>query len=101
MNKKLGIYATSDQHLEEIISLCRAAKKKQVEVSLFFTHISTRLCKDPRMEELRDLAQVTLCKVGFEDNKLERSDSILDDKAFTSQSQHAEMIYDCDRYLVF
>ena len=89
MNKKLGIYATSDLHLEKIIRLCRAAKKKQVEVSLFFTHIGTRLSKDPRMEELRDLARITLCKVGFEDNKLERSDSIFDDKAFSSQSQHA------------
>lgn len=101
MNKTIGIYASSDQHLDKIIKFCRAAKRKNVEVSVFFTHIGTRLCKDPRLQELEGLARIALCKVGFEANKLDRADARLDEKAYTSQSWHAEMIYDCDRYLTF
>jgi hypothetical protein len=39
--------------------------------------------------------------VGFEANALEPEDAKVGEKAFLSQSWHAEMIYDCDRYLVF
>jgi hypothetical protein len=101
MNKTLGIYVSSDEHMDKLIKLCRAAKKKNVDVHIFFTHIGTRLCTHPRMDELRESAKVALCKVGFGDNKLDRSQTALDDKAFSSQSWHAEMIYDCDRYLSF
>ncbi len=101
MNKSIGIYVTSDQHLDKIIKLCRAAKEKNIEVSVFLTHLGTLLSTKRRLKELQGLARIALCKVGFESNKLQRSDSILDDKAYTSQSWHAEMIYVCDRYLTF
>ena len=101
MSKKLGIYVSSDQHLDKVLKLCRAAKKKNVEVNLFFTHIGTRLCTDPRMKELDGLANVALCKVGIEGNKLNKDNAQVDEKKFLSQSWHAEMIYDIDRYLTF
>lgn len=102
MGKKLGIYVTSDAHLDKLIRLCRAAKKKDVEVLVFLTHIGTRLSQDPRFEELANLTdKIALCKVGFGDNKLSGPVPGLDEKGFASQSWHAEMIYDCDRYLVF
>jgi len=84
MKKTLGIYVTSDRHMEKLMLLCKAAKKKGVAVKVFFTHEGTRLCTDPQLEELAGMVDVALCKVGFE-----------------SQSWHAEMIYDCDRYLTF
>ena len=101
MAKTLGIYVSSDRHLDMVISVCEAAKRKGVEAKVFFTHIGTRLCKDPRLNELGKVATIALCKVGFEDNKLSRKEALVDDKAFSSQSWHAEMIYDCDRYLTF
>ena len=82
MGKKLGIYVTSDEHMEKLIKLCKAAKKKDVEVTVF-------------------LAKVALCKVGFESLKLKKPGDILDEKAYSSQSFHAEMILDCDQYLSF
>ena len=101
MGKILGVYVSSDRNLDQLIRLCRSAKKKDVQVKLFFTHLGTRLCTDPRINELKELAEVALCKVGFESNKLNPSDSRISEKGFTSQTWHAEMIYDCDRYITF
>ena len=101
MDKILGVYVSSDRNLGQLIELCRSAKKKGVTVKLFFTHLGTRLCTDPRLVELEKLADVALCKVGFEDNRLEASDAKIEGKGFSSQSWHAEMIYECDRYISF
>jgi len=101
MDKILGVYVSSDRNLNQLIQLCKSAKKKDVKVKLFFTHLGTRLCTDPRLNELEGLAEIALCKVGFEDNRLDPSDSTVDDKGYASQSWHAEMIYDCDRYITF
>lgn len=101
MNKTLGIYVTSDRHLEKLMLLCKAAKKKGVAVKVFFTHEGTRLCTDPQLKELASLVDAALCKVGFESLELDASRTVLDKKAYSSQSWHAEMIYDCDRYLTF
>lgn len=101
MEKILGVYVSSDRNLPQLIKLCEAAKNKGVKVKLFFTHVGTRLCTDPRLSELKGLAEIALCKVGFADNELDPSDSPVDPKGFASQSWHAEMIYDCDRYITF
>ena len=68
MGKILGVYVSSDRNLDSLIKLCQSAKRKNVAVKLFFTHLGTRLCTDPRLEELDGLAEIALCKVGFEDN---------------------------------
>ena len=101
MNKTLGIYVSSDLHLDKVIKLCQAAHQKGIEVRVFFTHHGTRLCSDPQLEELQRYARIALCKVGFESNELDQDKTGLPQKAFTSQSWHAEMIYECDRYLTF
>ena len=101
MKKTLGIYVTSDRHLDQLMPLCRAAKKKGVTVKVFFTHEGTRLCTDPQLKELAEMVDVALCKVGFESLELDQSRVVLDKQAYSSQAWHAEMIYDCDRYLTF
>jgi hypothetical protein len=101
MDKTLGVYVSSDRNLNQLIKLCRSAKNQGVKLKLFFTHLGTRLCTDPRMAELERLADVAVCKVGFEDNRLNPSDAMIDGKGFSSQAWHAEMIYDCDRYITF
>ena len=101
MEKTLGIYVTTDRYLEQLITLCKAAKKKGVAVKVFFTHQGTKLCTHPRLEELRKYVEIALCKVGFEGNQLDKANAYVEDKAYASQSWHAEMIYDCDRYVTF
>lgn len=101
MNKTLGIYVSSDDQLDKLIEVCKAARKKGVKVTIFLTHIGTRLTQESRFNELVDLAKILLCKVGFEANKLQRPVSGLEDKAYASQSQNAEILHDCDKYLSF
>lgn len=101
MGKRLGIYVTSDQHLDKLIMLCRAAKKKDVEMLIFLTHTGTRLTMDPRFKELASPSKLALCTVAFEDNALNQPVEGIDEKGFASQTWHAEMIHDCDRYLTF
>ena len=99
MGKTLGICVSSDKNLDKIINICRAARQKDVEVMIFFTHLGTRLTQDPRFGEIVGIAKIGLCKVGFEANQLMKAVEGLDDRCFASQSWHAEMILDCDRYL--
>ena len=101
MEKTLGIYVTSNRHMGQLIKVCKAAKEKGVAVKVFFTHEGTRLCTDPQMSELAGYVKLALCKVGFESLELDKSETDLDSNAYSSQSWHAEMIYDCDRYLTF
>ena len=36
MAKSLGVFVSSDQHLDKIIKLCKAAKDKDIDVTIFF-----------------------------------------------------------------
>ena len=101
MGKKLGIYVSSDQHIDALIGLCRAAGKKDVETYIFLTHIATRLSKDKRFKELSSLAQIALCAVSFKDNQLEKPVEGLVEEGFSAQVWHIEQIANCDRYITF
>ena len=101
MKKKLGIYVSSDQHLEKLINLCRAAKKKGVEVNIFFTHLGVKLTNYPRFGELEGLAKMSLCNIAFEAHKQKKPVPGISDKDFATQERHCQLIEACDRYLAF
>jgi hypothetical protein len=101
MKKKLSIYVSSDQHLEKLIHLCRAAKKKHVEVNLFFTHLGVKLTNHPQFGELEGLAKMSLCNMAFEAHKLKKPVPGISDKDFATQERHCRLIEACDRYLAF
>lgn len=101
MARSLGILVSSDQHLDKIIKLCSTAKKKEVEVSVFLTHLGTLLTQNPRFQELVGLAEVALCNVAFETLGFKPPVPGLSKKSFVTQARHAEIIEECDRYLVF
>jgi len=102
MARKLGVLVSSDRHLDKVIDLCRAAKKKgDVDVTIFFTHLGTLLTQDPRFGELEGLAKMSLCNVGFESHQLKPPVVGINEKDFATQARHGELIEECDRYLVF
>ena len=101
MAKSLGIFASSDRHLDKIIELCKAAQKKDVEVTIFFTHFGVLLTQDPRFPELQGLAKMSLCNVGFESHNLQRPVPGIEDKDYATQARHGDLIEECDRYVVF
>ena len=101
MAKTLGVCVSSDKHLDKIIALCKAAKKKGVEVTIFFSHLGTLLTQDPRFAELEGLAKMSLCNVGFESHGLKPPVPGIGEKDYGTQARHAEMIETCERYVAF
>lgn len=101
MAKNLGIFVTSDRHLDTLIDVCRAAREKDVDVTIFFTHLGTLLTQDPRFVELEGLAKMALCNVGFESHNLKPPVPGISEKDYATQARHGELIEDCDRYIVF
>ncbi len=101
MAKKLGVFVSSDKHLDKIINLCQAAKKKDVEVTIFFSHLATLLTQSPKFGELDGLAKMSLCNVGFESNGLKPPVKGIGEKDYGTQARNGELIEECDRYVVF
>ncbi len=97
----LGVFVSSDRHLDKIIKLCHAAKEKGVEVQIFFSHRGTLLTQDPRFGELEGLAKMSLCNVGFESHGLKGPVPGIGEKDYGTQARHGELIENCDRYVVF
>ena len=102
MARNLGVFVTSDKHLDKVIDLCHAARKKQdVEVTIFFSHLGTLLTQDPRFGELEGLATMSLCNVGFESHGLKAPVPGIAEKDYATQARNGDLIDDCDRYVVF
>jgi hypothetical protein len=102
MSKSLGVFVSSDLHLDKVIRLCKAARDKDdVEVTIFFTHLGTTLTQDPRFAELEGLAKLSLCNVGFESHGLKPPVPGIGEKDYATQARNGEMIEECDRYVVF
>ena len=101
MPKSLGVFVSSDKHLDKVIKLCKAAKKKGVEATVFFTHTGTLLTQDPRFAELEGQGHLSLCNVGFESHGLKPPVPGVDEKDYATQARNGEMIEECDRYVAF
>ena len=102
MARKLGVFVSSNEHLDKIIKLCQAAKKKgDVEVTIFFSHIGTTLTQDPRFGELEGLAKMSLCNVGFESHNLKPPVAGIGEKDYATQARNGELVEECDRYVTF
>jgi hypothetical protein len=102
MAKSLGVFVSSDKHLDKIIKLCQAAKKKgDVEVTIFFTHLGTLLTQDPRFGELESLAKMSLCNVSFKRHNLKPPVVGIGENDYATQAINDELIEECDRYVTF
>jgi hypothetical protein len=101
MARKLGVFVSSDKHLDKVIQVCEAAQKKEVEVTIFFSHLGTLLSQATRFAELVGKAKMSLCNVGFEAHGLKPPVPGIGEKDYATQTRNGEMIEDCDRYLVF
>lgn len=101
MAKNLGIFVGSDRHLDKVIHLCQAAQKKNVDVTIFFSHLGTLLTQDPRFAELETLAKMSVCNVGFESHGLKPPVTGIGEKDYATQARNGDLIHDCDRYVVF
>ena len=110
MTETLGICVATRSRMEHVVGLARAARKAGKEVRIFFTGEGVHLTKDPRFPELLDVArsgsihphgQVSVCEVSFLANGFKDKDATgLKDKDFVTQGRNAEMVDECERYVV-
>lgn len=102
MANKLAIMVCTDKYLHYILPLTEAAYNKGLEVQIFFSGQGVLLTKDNRFEQLVDKAKLYVCDVSFRANGLEGMEVPgVGFKQFVTQARNAEMIDECDRYLVF
>ena len=101
MNDRLGILVCSNKHLDWVIALTKAAHEKGKKVQIFFTGHGVLLTQKPEFKELVGNAKLSVCDVSFRANGLEGEVPGVGFKDFATQARNAEMIKECDRYLVF
>ena len=101
MAQLLGIMVSSDKHLDYVVNLTEAARNKDLLVKIFFTGRSVLLTQKDAFKQLVGKAQLYVCDVSFRSNGLEgREVPGVGFKEFVTQARNAEMLEECDRYLV-
>jgi len=101
MARTLGILVSSDKHIDKVIETVKAANRKKVEVTIFFTSRGVLLTQDPRFSQLDGRGRMSLCNVGFEGHGLKPPVPGIGEKDYATQARHGTLIEECDRYLVF
>jgi predicted peroxiredoxin len=101
MNKTLGILVSSDNYMDYVINLTNAAHAGGKEVRIFFTGDGVLLTQSPKFEKLLGKAKISVCEVSFRAKGLKQDVPGLGFKDFATQARNAEMLAECDRYVVF
>ena len=107
--EKLGIFVPTDNYIDHLIGIARAAKKAGKALCIFLTHEGVRMSQHTRYQELAEIIssgednEISLCNVSWEELGL-KDQSVpagMSAKDLASQSRHCAMIDKCDRYMVF
>jgi predicted peroxiredoxin len=101
MSDRLGILVNTEKHLKNVIALTKAAHEKGKKVQIFFTGKGVLLTQQPEFAELVGKAKLSVCDVSFRANGLSGEVPGVGFKDFATQARNAEMIDECDRYVVF
>ncbi len=100
MSSTLGILVGTDKYFEYVYELARAAKEKGIETRIFFTGQGVLLTQKEDFKRLVGLARLSVCEVSFRSNNLSGSVPGVGFKDFATQAVNAEMVAQCDRYIV-
>lgn len=101
MAEKLGILVATDRHLDHVISLTQAARNKGKTIEIFFTGAGVALTQQKAFADLVGKARLSVCDVSFRAMGLSGDVPGVGFKDFATQARNAEMINECDRYVVF
>ena len=101
MEQQLGILVRSDQYFSQLLALCRAAKSRNINTRVFFTHKGARLIQVPQFQKLKKLATMAVCKVSLQRHGIDTASPDLHGVALATQAWHAELIRESHRYIVF
>jgi hypothetical protein len=98
--EKLGIFVPTDNYIDHLIGVARAAMKAGKALCIFFTHEGVRISQHPKYADEDN--EISLCNVswgelGLKDQSIPAGMSVKD---LATQSRHCAMIDKCDRYMV-
>ncbi len=101
----LGILVPTDNYIDHLIGVARAAKKAGKALCIFLTHEGVRITKNPKYQELAEIVspdEISLCNVSWEEIGLKGQPipAGMGPKDLASQSRHCALIKKCDRYMV-
>ncbi len=106
--ESLGIFVPTDNYIDHLIGVARAAKKAGKALCIFLTHDGVRISQHPKYQELAEIVgsdeddEISLCNVSWEVLGL-KGQSIpagMSAQDLASLSRHCAMIDKCDRYMV-
>jgi predicted peroxiredoxin len=110
LENTLGICVATNAAMGHLFGLVKAARKAGREVKVFFTGEGVKLTQDPKFAELLAVAkagskhehgQLAVCEVSYIANGLKgKPVPGLRDKDFVTQGRNAEMVDECQRYIV-
>jgi hypothetical protein len=101
MPETLGICVATLNAFEHLMGITLAANRADKKVKIFLTGEAVHITQNERFPDLVQLAKVGVCEVsylanGFKDKEI----AGLTDKDFVTQAANAEMVEECDRYLI-
>lgn len=100
--KRLGILVRDNKFLEEVIKLTEAAQKLGVNAEIFFTGKGVLLTQEPEFAQLEGKAsRLSVCDVSFRALGLTGQVPGVGFRDFATQARNAEMVEECERYVVF
>ncbi|UCH19828.1 MAG: peroxiredoxin [Deltaproteobacteria bacterium] len=101
MAEKLGICAATQGCFHHVLGLTRAAKAAGKQVEIFLTGEGVHLTQDPRFSELLEAGRVGVCEVSYIASGYQgKAVPGLVDKDFVTQARNAEMVEECERYII-
>ncbi len=97
----LGICVTTKDSMAHVVGIAKAAKAAGKEVRIFFTGDGVDVTQDPRIAELVGVAKMTLCEVSYDGHGYKgKAVPGFGFKDFATQEKNAEMVEQCERYIV-
>jgi len=98
---KFGICVANPSRLHHVIGLAKAAKAFGKKVEIFFTGDGVQSTHDLLFSQLLDIGRVSICEVSYISRgyKKEKLPGLVD-KDFVTQARNADMVEDCDRYII-
>lgn len=101
MAQTLGICVTQKNSFRHVIGIAEAAKNAGIKVEIFFTGEGVHQSENAEFTQLLEFAEVAICEVSYIANGYKGIEIPgLGDKDFVTQARNAEMVEECDRYLV-
>ena len=101
MAETLGICVVTLKTFDHLIGITKAAKKADKKVKIFLTGEAVHITQNDRFSDLVQLAKVGVCEVSYLANGYKDKEFAgLTDKDFVTQAANAEMVEECDRYLI-